>query len=84
MDHKKNKLILKYNNKLINDNRIYTLGLQGYHVKNCDKNLGVSEKELISIEPPKVPTTSAQDVLEEFFRNNTNLNSEVEGRIIVK
>jgi len=70
---------------LINDNEVtteyYSLCLQNYHFVNSKNYLNVSQEELLESGKRKVVSTSAQDVLEEYLRNNQNINSKVEGRL---
>jgi len=71
---------------LINDQPVaedgrYTICLQGYHYENSAPNIGLTNEELTALEPARVVTTSARDVLEEYFRSHQNLNSKVEGRL---
>jgi 5'-nucleotidase len=73
---------LTINGKPVLDNKKYTLCMQNYHFNNCQAYLNISERELLSAGPSKVITTSAQQVLEEHFRNNPNSKSEVEGRLV--
>lgn len=81
-DSKKKLKSLKIGGKNVVKNTTYTICIQGYHVKNAKKYLGVGEKEFLKVGPSKVVTTSAQDVLEEFLRNNQNVVRVVEGRLV--
>jgi len=83
--NKKNKLIsLEIEGMPIVDSKVYTICMQGYHFKNCDNYLGVTQAELLKSGQPKVVTTSAQQVLEEYLRNNQNVSRKVEGRLTYK
>ena len=66
----------------VSDKKIYSICMQGYHLKNCKDYMNISEKELLKAGGSKVVTTSAQEVLEEFLRNNQNINREIEGRLV--
>jgi 5'-nucleotidase len=68
----------------VENTRFYSLALQGYHFNNCSSYLNISQEELLASGKTKVVTTSAQQVLEEFFRNNQNTGRKVEGRLIYK
>jgi len=70
--------------KPVQDEGQYTICLQGYHFTNSEPNLGLSNEELTAIQPARVATTSARDVLEEHLRGSHNLKSEVEGRLVYK
>jgi 5'-nucleotidase/UDP-sugar diphosphatase len=62
----------------------YIICLQEYHYKNSVASLNMTEEELTKLGNPKVITTSAQDVLEEYFSSHQNLNSHIEGRLVYK
>jgi 5'-nucleotidase/UDP-sugar diphosphatase len=68
----------------VNDTQQYTICLQGYHYTNSAPNIGLTNEELTAVQPALVVTTSARDVLEEYLRNNQNLKSEVEGRLVFR
>ena len=68
----------------VEDNRQYTICLQGFHYSNSEPNLGLSDQQLTAIHPPVVVATSARDVLEEYLRGHQNLRSQVEGRLVYK
>jgi 5'-nucleotidase/UDP-sugar diphosphatase len=61
--------------------REYTICLQGYHAKNCERYLAISADEIEKLAPGKVVTTSAQQVLQERLADTQNLDSRVEGRL---
>jgi 5'-nucleotidase len=75
---------LKINDIEVENAQFYTLCIQGFHYKNCKKYLNISNEELISSGKTKVVSTSAQEVFEEFLRNNQNTFREVEGRLVYK
>jgi 5'-nucleotidase len=83
-DKKRRLELLTIDGKPVLDNKKYTLCMQNYHFNNCQAYLNISEKELLSAGPSKVITTSAQQVLEEYFCNNPNSKSEVEGRLVYR
>ena len=68
----------------VEDNKLYTVALQGYHFNNSRDYLGISNEELLESGKHKVITTSAQEVLEEFLRNNQNISKKIEGRLLYK
>ena len=49
---------------------------------NSTPYLKVSQEELQEISIPKVVSTSGREILEEYLRNNQNLSSKVEGRLV--
>lgn len=68
----------------VQDDQRYTVVLQGYHVANCADYLNVTYEQLTAASKPKVVSTSAQDVLIEWLRNNQNMASKVEGRLVYR
>ena len=68
----------------IEDNKIYTLGIQGYHYMNFDKFLKIPIQEIEKNGKAVMITTSTRDVLEEYFITKKKLKAKVEGRLIVK
>ena len=65
----------------IDEQKTYTICLQGYHFHNSQTYLNISETELLSNGPQKVISTSAQDIMIEYLRGHQNLISKVEGRL---
>jgi len=73
---------LKIAGKSVQDDKKYTICLQGFHFNNCASYLNTTQEELLSLGEHKVVTTSAQEVVEEYLRNNQNIDANVEGRLI--
>ena len=80
---KSKKLVsLKIRNEDIDKNKLYTFAIAGYHY-NCSKDyLNLTLDELNETNKSKVITTSVQEVMEEFLRNNQNITRKVEGRLV--
>jgi 5'-nucleotidase len=66
------------------DDQKYTITMQGYHFANSLANLNISNDELIALGIPKVVSTSAYQVLEEWLRYHPNASRKIEGRIVFK
>jgi len=82
---KDKKLIsLSIENKPVEDQKDYTVCLQGYHFNKAQDFLAVSQEEFLALGKNKVVTTSAQEVLEEFLRNNQNIDRKIEDRLVYK
>ena len=64
------------------DEQKYTITLQGYHFINSEANLNISNDEIIAMGIPKVVSTSAYGVLEEWLRQHQNITRKIEGRIV--
>ena len=73
---------LSINEEPVSDSGTYTICMQGYHYSNSAEYLNIAGEELTRIEKPRIVSTSAQEVLEEFLRNNQNIISKVEGRLV--
>jgi 5'-nucleotidase / UDP-sugar diphosphatase len=73
--------LLSLQDKPVADDAHYTIALQGYHHKNSDANLGISNADLTALAASQVIATSARDVVEEYLRTHQNLNSQIEGRL---
>lgn len=70
-----------YNGRQINDDDIFSIGLQNFHYQNIEDFMDVSQDELENIFKPKVISTSTLDILEEYLRVNRRLYRDIEGRI---
>lgn len=68
----------------VQDEGCYTICLQDYHVSNSALYLNITHEELMQLSKPRVVTTSAREVLEEYLRNNQNILSRVEGRLVYR
>ncbi len=75
---------LKIKGQVVKDDGRYTVALQGFHIANSAEYLNITNDELAQASEPKVITTSAQEVIEEFLRNNQNITRKVEGRLVYK
>ncbi len=73
---------LEINGKDAIEDQMYTICMQGYHLNNSSTYLNISNEELIEEKNHKVISTSAQEVLEEYLRDNQNISKEVEGRLV--
>jgi len=80
-DAEKNLESLSINGNPVQADAQYTICLQEYHYKNSVISLNMTTEELGN---PKVVTTSAQQVLEEYLSSHQLLDSEVEGRLVYK
>jgi 5'-nucleotidase len=81
-DKERKLLSLKVKGKLVSNNEYYTIAIQGYHFNNSAEYLNITNEELFASGKSKVLTTSAQEVLKEFLRNNQNISREIEGRFL--
>jgi 5'-nucleotidase len=75
---------LKIKDVEVENDQFYTLCIQNFHFKNSKSYLNITNEELTASGKTKVVSTSAQEVFEEFLRNNQNIYREVEGRLVYK
>lgn len=81
-DNNQQKLIsLKVGQIEVSSDRLYKVCMQGYHFKNSKANLNLTQEELCQSGSPKLISTSSQDIIIEFIRNNQNTKKQVEGRL---
>jgi len=83
-DSSKKLLSLSVAGEPVKDDQKFTITLQGYHFANSKAYLDVTNDELVAIEKPKVITTSAYQILEEWLRNHPNETRKIEGRLVFK
>jgi 5'-nucleotidase len=75
---------LELNGEPVDDARLYTICLQGFHSANSAKFLDLTGDELLEDGRHKVISTSARDVMTEFLRNSQNASRKVEGRLVYR
>ncbi len=73
---------LSINGKPVAEGQEYAICLQQYHFLNSKGYLDLSKDELMASGKTKTVSTSARDVLEEFLRNNQNVDRKIEGRLV--
>jgi len=72
---------LKIDNQEVSNSKLYNICLQGYHFKNSEANLNLTNTDLLESGRSKVVSTSIQHMLEEYLRNHQDIRREVEGRL---
>ena len=70
-----------FEGKEIQDEDVYTLGLQDFHICNIKKFLDVTLEELSGIKKPKLICTNTSDVLEEYFLTHEHIKAPEEERL---
>lgn len=83
-DKEKRLLSLTVDGKPVEDEKEYSICMQNYHFGNSKNYLNITQEELNQLGKTKVVTTSAKQVLEEYFRNHPNSSSKIEGRLLYK
>jgi len=72
---------LELDGKPIEDEQLYSVGLQDFHLANFDDCFGFSADEILDNAKARVLTTSIHDVLIENLSNIHTTTAHVEGRI---
>jgi 5'-nucleotidase len=65
----------------VDEDGLFTVGLQSYHANNCEAYLDVTLEELLQAGRSRVIATSVQDLVLEFLREHQNYRVCVEGRL---
>ncbi|MCK9357839.1 MAG: bifunctional metallophosphatase/5'-nucleotidase [Dehalococcoidia bacterium] len=73
---------LTFDGQPIVGDRLYTIGLIGFHIQNSEAYLGVTREELLAAGRSKVIATNVADVLEEYLKGHQNIGRKVEGRLV--
>ena len=73
---------LTFDGQPVADDKLYTIGLIGYHIINSKPYLGVTQEELLAAGKSKVIATNVADVLEEYLKTHQNIGRKVEGRLV--
>lgn len=74
---------LTLNGEPVEDSRIYTIGLQQFHFVNFAKFFNIDPAEIAQNRKPKVLTTSALDVVEEYLSQVELVQPGDMGRIVI-
>ena len=75
---------ITYQQQELEDNKIYTVGLQNYHYQNIEDCFNITLKELEENGKSRVIATSCRDIIEEYLSTHQHLDKDCEGRIVVK
>lgn len=68
----------------IEDDRVYTVGIQSYHFKNFEEMFSVPMEEISQNGKPRMVATNSQEILEEYLSEHQNLDRSVSGRLIIR
>ena len=67
----------------VDDNKIYSIGLQHYHFSSFEEFFSVPLEEVMKNGKPKVVSTSTRTVLDEYLSVHQNLDRMVSGRLVI-
>lgn len=77
-------LDLSLDGKEIEDEKLYTVGINGFHYKNLNEFMGVKPEEVAKNKEPKVIATKCTDVVEEYFSRQEYIKVSDEKRLVIK
>ena len=77
-------LELSLDGKEIEDEKLYTVGINGFHYKNLSEFMGVKPEEVAKNKEPKVIATKCTDVVEEYFSRQEYIKVSDEKRLVIK
>ncbi|MDO5718312.1 MAG: bifunctional UDP-sugar hydrolase/5'-nucleotidase [Tissierellia bacterium] len=73
-----------YYRKPLRKEKVYSLGLQGFHFNMMEEIFEISKKDISKYKMPKVVSTCSREMLDEFFATELPIKSKIEDRIILK
>ena len=76
-------LKLNFEGEPVDDERIYTIGLQDFHYKNLKDSFDLDHEEVEKDHPQREIATSCVQVLEEYLQKGRHQDARVEGRMII-
>ena len=74
---------LKFHGEEVRDDQKLLIAMQNYHYTNFDEFFNVPLDEVKENMKPRIVATSVNNIVEEYFITHNNLDSHVEGRIII-
>lgn len=81
-DREKHELLeLSFEEQPVDDTRLYTVGLQLFHLQNMEENLAISLDEVSKNRKPRVVATSCRDILDEYLSAHQHLDHPIDGRL---
>lgn len=76
-------LKLNFEGKPVEDEKLYTIGLQDFHYKNLVDSFDLEHDEIEKNHPQREIATSCVQVLEESLQKGTHQNAKIEGRMVI-
>lgn len=81
-DREKHELLeFSFAEQPVDDTRLYTVGLQLFHLQNMEENLAISLDEVSKNRKPRVVATSCRDILDEYLSAHQHLDHPIDGRL---
>ncbi|MCR5685529.1 MAG: bifunctional metallophosphatase/5'-nucleotidase [Lachnospiraceae bacterium] len=72
-----------YEGEPIEDEKVYTVGLQQFHFLNIEKSFGISMADVEKNHKPRMVATSCTQIIEEALLTGRHQNAKGEGRLIL-
>ncbi len=72
-----------YDGEPVDDNRLYSVAMQQYHLNNIEFGLGIKPEEIEKNGKPKIISTSCREVLDEYLSSHQLLDRTAGDRIII-
>ena len=76
-------LEFSFEDKPVEDDHMYSVGLQNYHFHNLEYAFNITEAELSRNRKPRMIATSCRDVLDEYLSSHQHLDRKAGDRLIV-
>ena len=76
-------LRLEFEGEPVDEERIYTIGLQDFHYRNLKDSFDLEQEETDRNHPQREIATSCVQVLEESLQKGLHQNAGIEGRIVI-
>ncbi|MBQ6454686.1 MAG: bifunctional metallophosphatase/5'-nucleotidase [Eggerthellaceae bacterium] len=72
------------NDEPIEDDRVYSIGIQSFHYDNLEDVFTLTHKEIDANKKAYMCATSGNDIIDEWLSSHQLTDAHIEGRIIVK
>lgn len=76
-------LKLDFEGKPVEEDRIYSIGLQDFHYKNLKDSFDLDHEEIEKDHPQRDVATSCVQIIEEALQKGRHQNARIEGRIVI-
>ncbi len=67
----------------VDDNRLFSVGLQLYHYNNMENSFGIKPEELLKNAPRRTVSTSSRQVIEEYLSEHQHLDITAGDRLVI-
>ena len=74
----------KFKDQDLDDDRLFTLGLQQFHYNNFENSFGLKLSDVLKNGPRRTLSTSCRQVIEEYFSEHQHLDRIAGDRLIIE